>query len=197
MSGENDTAAIPISGLKPANGYRCQIPECDGEGFQFADFSDAMFPRKKDGSLDYCSYYQPKVKYNLETGLATCSRTEFDWTRLVSCPGQATFVYNDFEFDETLATEWDSVCGVSPRDIFILSRILHFEIFRVLPWELSSWSTLLAYWLEALCTEIWRTGLDGSPRCYSPFSFAQHQSWLGPSTRTCSVFTPTPSPGYY
>ena len=112
--------SIPISGLKPGNGYRCQIPECDGEGFQFADFSDAMFPRKKDGSADYCSYYQPKVKYDLQTGLSLCSRTEFDRTRVVSCSSQATFVYNQFEFEETLATEWNSVCGVSSEESFRL-----------------------------------------------------------------------------
>ena len=112
--------SIPISGLKPGNGYRCQIPECDGEGFQFGDFSDAIFPRKKDGSLDYCSYYQPKMKYNLETGLSSCSRTEFDLSKVVTCSSQATFVYNDFEFEETLATEWDSVCGVRQEEVFIM-----------------------------------------------------------------------------
>ena len=72
----------------------------------------------------------------------------------------------------------------------------HIEISRVLPWEPSSWYTLLAYWLEASCTAIWRTGLDGSPRCCSPSFSAQHQSSLGPSTPTCSVSTPTPPPGY-
>ena len=41
----------------------------------------------------------------------TCSRTEFSQEQRVSCPPHATFAYNDFEFSETLATEWDSVCN--------------------------------------------------------------------------------------
>ena len=109
-----------ISGLKPGNGFRCQIAECDGEEFQFGDFSDSLFPRRKDGSLDYCSYYQPRVEYNLETGLSSCSKTQFDQSKVVTCSSQATFVYNDFEFEETLATEWDSVCGVRQEEVFIL-----------------------------------------------------------------------------
>ena len=84
---------------------------CDGEGFQFADFSDSLFPRKKDGSLDYCSYYQPKMSYDIHSDSMSCSSTEFDTNQLVKCPGQATFAYNEFEFTETLVTEWDAVCG--------------------------------------------------------------------------------------
>ena len=34
----------------------------------------------------------------------------------MSCSSQATFTYNYFEFQETLATEWNSVCGVSHTD---------------------------------------------------------------------------------
>ena len=56
------------------------------------------------------------MKYNLETGLSSCSRTEFDLSKVVTCSSRATFAYNNFEFEETLATEWDSVCGVSQED---------------------------------------------------------------------------------
>ena len=59
--------------MKPSNGFRCRIPECDEDGFRFDDFPEEIFPMKKDGSLDYCSYYQPKMVYNLGTDEAWLS----------------------------------------------------------------------------------------------------------------------------
>ena len=67
MDDNHSDKTTRFSGLKPGNGFRCRIPECDEEGFRFDGFPEDIFPEKKDGSLDYCSYYQPKMVYNLGT----------------------------------------------------------------------------------------------------------------------------------
>ena len=91
--------------MKPKK-YRCRIPECDGVDFNFDDFSPALFPLKDDGSLDYCSYYQPLLNISNEL----CSSV-FDKSRVISCPQDSQFAFESFEFEETLVTELNSVCG--------------------------------------------------------------------------------------
>jgi len=103
-----------FTGLKPSNGYRCKIPECDGDNFNFDDFSLELFPGKDDGSPDYCSYYQPQLVIDVETGDQSCSNNTFNKDHKVSCPRGSQFAYNDFEFKETLVTEWDALCGKQP-----------------------------------------------------------------------------------
>ena len=102
---------ILFVGLKPSNGYRCKIPECDGDNFNFDDFSPELFPSKDDGSPDYCRYYQPELVMDVDTGDQRCSNNTFNKDHIVSCPKGSQFAYNNFEFEETLVTEWDAVCG--------------------------------------------------------------------------------------
>jgi len=95
-----------FTGLQPGNGYRCKIPGCDDDEFQFGDFPDvdSLFPSKSDGALDYCSYRRPALSSN-----GTCDKTSLT-DEVVRCPPNAEFAFANFQFDETLVTEWDLVC---------------------------------------------------------------------------------------
>ena len=78
---------------------------------RFDDFSPELFPSKDDGSPDYCRYYQPELVMDVDTGDQRCSNNTFNKDHVVSCPKGSQFAYNNFEFEETLVTEWDAVCG--------------------------------------------------------------------------------------
>ena len=103
----NNDKIVHLRGLKPKR-FRCKIPECDGDDFSFDDFSPSLFPPDSDGSPDYCSYYQPSG-YNISSG--RCSSDQFDRDNVVSCPQGSQFVFDKFEFEETLVTELTAVCG--------------------------------------------------------------------------------------
>ena len=102
-----------FSGLSPKNGFRCQIPECDTEEFEFSDFPDSLFPLDNKGNPDYCKFYQPRFT---DGNNKTCSRTEFDTSSVVDCSHNTKFAFSDFEFKETLVTKWGNVCG---KEVFI------------------------------------------------------------------------------
>ena len=122
-----------IIGLKPKK-YRCKIPGCDDENFKFDDFSPDLFPLDDSGSPDYCSYYQPS-SFNVSSG--KCSTNSFDKNNLVSCPQGSQFAFGDFEFEETLVTELNAVCGkvetfenmLATIRIFIIYSNLHLGQF--------------------------------------------------------------------
>jgi len=114
-----------FTGLAPQNGYRCQIPGCDGDQFEFEDFPLKLFPTDSDGELDYCKFYMPKF---IDPENKTCSTTEFDMSSAVQCPKGGKFVFRDFEFDETLVTKWGSVCGKSPP-VSIVQTVYIFGLF--------------------------------------------------------------------
>jgi len=88
-----------FTGLEPSNGFRCKIPDCDGSEFGFNDFGD-IFERDSDGEKDYCTYKQyTKTDQGCVfngTGYQRCSSDEY--------------AYADFQFEETVVTEWDLVC---------------------------------------------------------------------------------------
>ena len=107
------TQCFLFSGLSPKNGFRCQIPECDTEEFEFSDFPDSLFPLDNKGNPDYCKFYQPRFT---DENNKTCSRTEFDTSSVVDCPHNTKFAFSDFEFKETLVTKWGNVCG---KEVFI------------------------------------------------------------------------------
>eukprot|EP00091_Calanus_sinicus_P001516 TRINITY_DN11517_c0_g1_i1.p3 TRINITY_DN11517_c0_g1~~TRINITY_DN11517_c0_g1_i1.p3 ORF type:complete len:167 (+),score=43.93 TRINITY_DN11517_c0_g1_i1:45-503(+) len=99
-----------FTGLTPKNGFRCQIPGCDDDEFEFSDFpADLLFPPDPDGDPDYCRFYMPSFTDQQNT---TCSLTDFG-SQSVKCPPGGKFVFNDFEFEETLVTKW-AVCAESP-----------------------------------------------------------------------------------
>jgi len=95
-----------FTGFQPGNGYRCKIPGCDTDDFQFGDFPevDSLFPSKSDGTLDYCNYKRPALFSN-----GTCDKSSLT-SEEVKCPGNAEFAFADFQFEETLVTKWDLVC---------------------------------------------------------------------------------------
>ena len=100
-----------LSGLQPTHGFRCKIPDCDGDDFKFTDFpEDLLFPLNKDGNPDYCKFYRP-FKTD-PTQLGSCSHKNFS-EEVVKCPSNGEFAYGTFEFEETLVTRWDLVCGKS------------------------------------------------------------------------------------
>ena len=147
-----------------------------------------MFPLRDDGSPDYCSYYQPLL--NVTNGL--CSQTLFDSSRIVSCPPDSQYAFDSFEFEETLVTELNSVCG---KVCFKHQEINDPGFFRSnLPSALSSVPTLLVSWLAAPWVASCQTGLVGDLLLPSPSCSALCQTWLALSTATCLVSTPMLSP---
>ncbi len=87
------------------------IPACD-EGISDPDFGSVNFgvyPLDDDGDSDYCQYYPPvNVTTSDMCSLLSC----FDTTASpVECETkEGNFVYDDFEMDSTVVTEWDLVC---------------------------------------------------------------------------------------
>jgi hypothetical protein len=55
-----------FAGLEPKR-YRCQIPICDKDDFQFSDLAndtnENIFPTTDDGGPDYCRFLQNTVQY--------------------------------------------------------------------------------------------------------------------------------------
>ena len=87
--------------------------------------------KKSDGALDYCSYRRPAVFSNGTCDKTRCDNDDYDQEEMlmmvmlvkmmtmvfsladnevVKCPTNAKFAFADFQFDETLVTEWDLVC---------------------------------------------------------------------------------------
>ena len=78
-----------------------------------------------DGTVDYCKFYMPEF---VDSENTTCSKSEFS-SNVVSCPQGGKFTFNNFEFEETLVTKWESVCdGDSPPisiiQMFYISGLL-------------------------------------------------------------------------
>ena len=75
------------SAFVPTNGYRCQIPACEGSNFSFGDFDpDLLFPSFDNTSTDYdphnpnyCRFYNP-IKIGSDN--STCSHINFSKTEV-------------------------------------------------------------------------------------------------------------------
>merc|ERR1711892_1357784 len=117
-----------FTGLQPSNGFRCKIPGCDGDDFKFNDFpEDKLFPKNKDGDPEYCKFYPP---LNDPTG--SCSHENFSNVS-VKCPSNGEFAYGTFEFNETLVTKLDLVCGESYKvSLVIMMYMLGLMIGSIL-----------------------------------------------------------------
>ena len=123
LNGSGDYLTVwSFSGLQPTNGYRCKINTCDAEDFKFGDFPEDIFPKDKEsGDPDYCRFYRPKLTD--QTAHGNCSHESF--TDVVSnCGSDAEFVYNEFEFEETLVTKWNLVCGQSFKVALVISMYM-------------------------------------------------------------------------
>merc|ERR1711892_555029 len=105
-----------FTGLTPKNGYRCQIPGCDDDEFEFSDFPDSLFPLDADGDPDYCKFYMPRFTDEHNN---TCSSTDFDTDSVSECHPGVKFAFAEFEFKETLVTKWENICGKKPLISFV------------------------------------------------------------------------------
>lgn len=110
----------------PPVAFRCNIPHCDGDDFQFGDYDpDELFPSLRNGSSDYdvdnpnyCRFYSPKIVAGNGTDNTTCSKTEFDHDTILECGPGSMYVYDKFEMDSTVVTDNDLVCSVG-RELWI------------------------------------------------------------------------------
>ena len=105
-------------GLQPTKGFRCKIPNCDEDNFQFSDFPEELFT-KRNNEPYYCTFYKPG--HNDTTG--DCSHQIFTEEE-IDCPSSAEYVYAPFEFDETLVTKWNLVCGQSAKVAMVLTMFV-------------------------------------------------------------------------
>jgi len=102
-----------IVGLEP-NAFRCKIPECDfarSDYSSVAGGSERIFPPDEDDDdeKDYCKYYPIREGFDLSNG---CPLDAFDFNgHPRECKTKSgNFLYDEFEMDETVVTEWDLVC---------------------------------------------------------------------------------------
>ncbi len=90
--------------------FRCKIPACDsGASLGFDDVPSSIYPLDDDDDEDYCKYYPPQR--NVTAG--ECSLpSNFDFTASpLECETkEGNYIYDDFEMDDTVVTEWDLVC---------------------------------------------------------------------------------------
>ena len=98
------------SGLQPDK-YRCKIPACDDgvSSPSFSDVTSTIFPLDDDDDKDYCKYYPPRRNATSET-CSSSSVFDLDASAEDCKTAQGNFIYDDFEMDSTVVTEWDLVC---------------------------------------------------------------------------------------
>ena len=112
---------IILLGLQPTKGFRCKIPDCDGDSFKFDDFPEDFFP-KDDGDPDYCKFYHPSRDDPSLPG--NCSNERFSKDEIIECGSHGEYAYNAFEFEETLVTKWNLVCGQSFKVSLVISMYM-------------------------------------------------------------------------
>ena len=153
-----------ILGLQPTR-YRCKITDCDGDNFQFDDFPEDLFT-KKDDEPDYCTFYRPVRDDPNHFG--NCSHQNFTEEE-IDCPNSAEYVYAPFEFEETLVTKWNLVCGQSAKVAMVLTMfVLGQMIGSLLCGRMSDkWGRKKTLMLSILCSSL--ASLLGSfmPEYYS------------------------------
>jgi hypothetical protein len=107
--------------LQPTKGFRCKIPDCDGEGFNFTYFPKDIFPKDSEGDPDYCKFYRPLPVDPKFPG--NCSHESFS-DEVVECGSHWEYTYNTFQFDETLVTKWNLVCGQQFKVSLVISMYM-------------------------------------------------------------------------
>jgi OCT family organic cation transporter-like MFS transporter 4/5 len=110
-----------FTGLQPTNGFRCKIPDCDGDDFNFTDFSANIFPSESDGDPDYCKFYRPLPTDPSFPG--NCSHEGFS-DEVMECGSNVEYTYNAFQFEETLVTKWNLVCGQEFKVSLVISMYM-------------------------------------------------------------------------
>ena len=96
-----------MSGLQPADGFRCKIPDCDGDNFSFTDFLKDLLSTNSDQEPDYCKFCHPLSTDPSFPG--NCIHESFS-DEFIEYGSNGEYTYNNFQFEETLLTKWNLVC---------------------------------------------------------------------------------------
>lgn len=99
-----------FTGLEP-QAYRCLIPDCDySHDYEYGLYPpELLHPWDNDKEdYDYCQYFNVTTK--AEPG-EMCTNTSFSEELIQCIPSDTEMLYKRFEFEETVVTQFDLVCG--------------------------------------------------------------------------------------
>ena len=121
---------ILIPGLEPSKGFRCFVPSCDNAQPEYCSVPPAwIHPTDDNGDWDYC--HQFPLKEGLENSSMPCGDpNNFNTTKSFSLDQCSKIVYNDFEFESTVITQNNLVCGEQYKVSTII--VLNIQLLSVL-----------------------------------------------------------------
>ena len=97
----NECSWLLLTALPPSR-FRCQMP-CELTGATYYDprFNESMIHPMLNGEYDYCQYINPDD---------SCTLFE-NPEETTKCSKNSIYLYDDFEYNSTLVTDLDLVCG--------------------------------------------------------------------------------------